>query len=293
MSAIAADIRRPPIGPGDRLIATLALSLLVHGIIVLGVGFAREDAAPVVPTLDVILTQTRTAQAPQRADFLAQANNQGGGDADRSERPGEPQLSDVPKPNPGIAPQPLQAQTPPPQPTEAQRLLTTTRAAQNVPPPQEAQPISQVPLPTGRDLTEQDMEMARKTAEIMREQQLYAMRPKKKFFSASTQEYEYAGYIRAYAMRLERVGNLNFPDEVRRRNLSGSVIVAVEINRNGSVAGITVSGPSGIPALDHAAVQTVQLAAPFPELPRTKDDPDIISITRTFRFLPGTIEVKK
>jgi protein TonB len=173
--------------------------------------------------------------------------------------------------------------------------LTTTRAAQNVPPPQEAQPVSQVPLPTGHDLTERDLEMARKTAEIMREQQLYAMRPKKKFFSASTQEYEYAPYIRKYAMRLERVGNLNFPDEVRRRNLSGSVIVAVEINRNGSIAGITVSGPSGIPALDHAAVHTVQLAAPFPELPRTKDNPDIISITRTFRFLPGTgaIEVKK
>jgi protein TonB len=241
----------------------------------------------------VILTQTRTAAPPKQADFLAQASNQGGGDADHSERPGEPQLSEVPKPNPGIAPQPLQAQTPPPQPLEAQRLLTTTHASLNVPPPQEAQPISQVPLPLGRDLTEQDMEMARKTTELMREQQLYAKRPKKRFFSASTQEYEYAGYIRAYAMRLERVGNLNFPDEVRRRHLTGDVIVAVEINRNGSIAGISVSTSSRIPALDHAAVQTVQLAAPFPELPRTKDNPDIISITRTFRFLPGTIEVKK
>jgi protein TonB len=292
VTTVAADAPRPAIGPGDRLIATLALSLLVHGIIVLGVGFAREDAAPVVPTLDVILTQTRSLHPPKQADFLAQANQQGGGDSDRALRPGEPQLADVPKPDPGIAPQPLLAQSPPPQPQEVQRLLTTTRATRNVAPPQEAQPVSEVPLPIGHDLTEQNMEMARRASELMREQQRYAKRPRKKFFSASTQEYEYAGYMRAYVARLERVGNLNYPDEARRRNLSGSVVVNVEIRRDGSVASVDIVQTSRIPVLDHAAVQTVRLAAPFPELPHTRDDPDILHITRTFRFLPGgTAEV--
>ena len=278
---------RPQIGPGDRLIATLALSFLVHGIIVLGVGFTHEDAAPVVPTLDVILTQTRTAQAPEHADFLAQANNRGGGDKDFAQRPGEPQLANTPKPDPGIAPQPMQAQAPPPQPQEVQRLLTTTRAMRDVAAPQEAQPTSTTPLPVGRDLTEQSMEEARLTAELQRTQQLYAKRPKKKFISASTQEYAYAAYMRAYVARLERVGTLNFPDEARRRNLSGAVVLTVEIRRDGSVASISTIQSSGIPVLDQAAVQTVRLAQPFPELPHTKDDPDILNITRTFRFLPG------
>ena len=290
MTAVAAEFQRPPIGPGDRLIATLALSLLLHGIIVLGVGFAREDAAPVVPTLDVILTQTRSLHAPKHADFLAEANQQGGGDKDIALRPGEAQLADVPKPDPGIAPQPMLAQSPPLQPQAEQRLLTTTHATRNVAPPQEAQPVSVVPLPTGHDLTEQNMEMARRAAELMREQQRYAKRPKKKFFSASTQEYEYAGYMRAYVARLERVGNLNFPDEARRRNLSGSVVVNVEIRRNGSVASIDIVQTSGVPVLDNAAKQTVRLASPFPELPHTREDPDILHITRTFRFLPsGTV----
>jgi len=275
------------IGPGDRLVATLVLAALVHGIILLGVGFAREDPAPVVPTLDVILTQTRTVQPPKQADFLAQANQQGGGDKDFAQRPGEPQLADVPKPDPGIAPRPLQAQNPPPQPDAVQRLLTTTSAAQNVAAPQEAQPVSQLPLPTGRDLTEQDLEMARLTAELQRTQQLYAKRPRKKFFSASTQEYEYAAYMRAYVARLERVGTLNFPDEARRRNLSGSVVLTVEIHRDGSLGSVVMIQSSGIPVLDQAAEQTVRLAVPFPELPHTKDDPDILNITRTFRFLPG------
>jgi protein TonB len=275
------------IGPGDRLVATFVLALLVHGVILLGVGFTREDPAPVVPTLDVILTQTRTLQPPKQADFLAQANQQGGGDKDFAQRPGEPQLADVPKPDPGIAPRPMQAQNPPPQPDAVQRLITTTRATQNVAAPQEAQPVSQLPLPTGRDLTEQDLEMARLTAELQRTQQLYAKRPRKKFFSASTQEYEYAAYMRAYVARLERVGTLNFPDEARRRNLSGSVVLTVEIHRDGSLGGVDIIQSSGIPVLDQAAVQTVRLAVPFAELPHTKDDPDILNITRTFRFLPG------
>ncbi|HEV2607659.1 MAG TPA: energy transducer TonB [Xanthomonadaceae bacterium] len=276
------------IGPGDRLIATLALSLLVHGIIVLGVGFSREDAAPVVPTLDVILTQTRTAKPPKQADFLAQANQQGGGDKDFAQRPGEPQLANVPKPDPGIAPRPLQAQAPPPQPDAVQRLLTTTSATRDVAPPQEAQPVSQTPLPVGRDLTEQSMEEARLTAELQRTQQLYAKRPRKKFVSASTQEYEYAAYMRAYVARLERVGTLNYPDEARRRNLSGSVVLTVEIRRDGSLVSVVTIQSSGIPVLDQAAEQTVRLAAPFGELPRhTKEDPDILNVTRTFHYVAG------
>ncbi len=276
------------IGPGDRLVATLALALLVHGVILLGVGFTREDPAPVVPTLDVILTQTRTVQPPKQADFLAQANQQGGGDRDFAQRPGEPQLADVPKPDPGIAPQPMQAQNPPPQPDPMQRLLTTTNSTQNVAAPQEAQPVSAVPLPTGRDLTEEDIKMARQATEVLREQQLYAKRPTKKFISASTKEYKYAAYLRAYADQLERVGNLNYPDEARRRNLSGSVMLTVEIRRDGSVADIQVSQSSGIPVLDHAAEQTVRLAVPFPELPHTQENPDILSVPRTFQYFPDT-----
>lgn len=276
------------IGPGDRLVATLALALLVHGVILLGVGFTRADPAPVVPTLDVILTQTRTIQPPRQADFLAQANQQGGGDKDFAQRPGEPQLADVPKPDPGIAPQPMQAQNPPPQPDPMQRLLTTTHSTQDVAAPQEAQPASEVPLPTGRDLTEEDIKMARQATEVLREQQLYAKRPTKKFISASTKEYKYAAYLRAYADQLERVGNLNYPDEARRRNLSGSVMLTVEIRRDGSVANIHTSQSSGIPVLDHAAEQTVRLAAPFPELPHTQEDPDILSVPRTFQYFPDT-----
>lgn len=289
MNALAAPL--PPrrrIGPGDRLVATLALSALVHGVLVLGVGFTLEDPAPVVPVLDVILTQTRTNEAPRQADFLAEANQQGGGDSDRAQRPGEPQLANVPKPDPGIAPQPMQMQNPPPQPDAAQRLLTTTQSTQQVAAPQEAQPVSTRPMPIGSKLTEQDLEAARLTPELQRLLRAEARRPLRKFISASTREYEYAAYMRAYVARLERMGTLNFPDEARRRGLSGSVVLTVEIRRDGSLAGPPqVIQSSGIPVLDQSAQQVVRMAAPFGELPRTKDNPDILNITRTFHYDAG------
>ena len=129
---------RPGIGPGDRLGATLALSAILFGVLILGVGFALDPPAPVAPTLDVILTETRSDTPPEDADFIAQASNQGGGDSDRAERPREEQLAPVPKPDEGLAPEPLVAQAPPPEPEPVPRLLSTTGPSDQVlPQPEE------------------------------------------------------------------------------------------------------------------------------------------------------------
>jgi len=284
----ANSIGPPPIGSKDRLIATLALALIVHGVLILGIGFTHEDPAPVVPTLDVILTQTRTDAAPKHADFLSESNQIGGGNSDRALRPREAQFGVIAKDTPGIAQQLLTMQAPPPQPRQAQRLLTSTLAQRNVAPPQEAQPTTEIPLPTGHDVIEQDERMARKVAEIAREQQLYAKRPHRKFISASTQEYAYAGYMRSYVARIERIGNLNYPDAARRRNLSGRVVLTVAVRRDGSVESIDVVQSSGIPVLDEAAEQSVRLAVPFPPLPATRENVDVLHITRTWDWLPDS-----
>ena len=293
MNQALASVEPAPVAPAqpgsrDRLIATLALAAIVHGVLILGIGFSREDAAPVVPTLDVILTQTRTDAAPKHADFLAEASQQGGGDSDRALRPREAQLGVVAKATPGIAQQPLSMQAPPPQPAPTQRLLTSTRAQRNVAPPQEAQPTTERPLPTGHDLAEMDVQIARKAAEIAREQQLYAKRPRHDFISASTQEYAYAAYMRKYVARIERIGNLNYPDEARRRHLSGRVILNVAILRDGRVQSIDIAQSSGIPVLDEAARQSVRLAEPFPPLPPTSENPGVLNITRTWDWLPDS-----
>ena len=284
MSAVAPPAS--PVSENQRFSATMVLSVLVHGIFVLGVGYAIENAAPVLPTLDVILTETSTPLTPAQADFLAQASNQGGGEHDKSTRPREAQSGEAPLPTPGIAPRALQAQAPAKQPPPQARVVSSTRGQAVTDSARATQTPSERPLPVGREKIERDMQMARLAAEIHMRSERYAKRPKRKFVSASTQEYAWAAYLRDWVDRVERVGNLNYPDEARRRRLQGQVVISVAVRRNGSVERADIVQSSGVRLLDDSALRIARLAEPYPPLPRTEDDPDILHVTRTWQFLP-------
>jgi len=279
----------PRVTTSDRLGATLTLSILAHAIVALGVGFSVDRPADLRHTLDVILTQTRSATAPDKADFLAQHSQQGGGENPTPERPAEPQRSLVPKPEPGIAPAPIAPGSPRPQPSQRTALVTTQADSGTNAANREHVPAESKPLPSSRELIEHSLEMARLAAEIDRQTIAYAKRPKRKFVSASTQEFEYASYMRAWVARVERIGNLNYPDEARRRNLHGQLVMTVAMRRDGSIERIDIIQPSGYPILDDAAQRIVRLGEPFAPLPETQDGTDILHITRTWQFLPGNV----
>jgi protein TonB len=277
----------PVIGEDQRLVATVVLSLLLHALVILGIGFALKEAAPVVPMLDVILTRTRTPLSPKQADFLAQANNQGGGEDDKARRPRDPQPGTVPQNETGTAPQTVRAQSPAPSPPPEARVVTTTQAEDRLPQPnRKPQPLAD-PARLGDRKIEHDMAMARLAAEIHLRSSRYAKRPSRKFVSASTQEYVWATYLRAWVDRAERVGNLNYPDEARRRKLSGTVVINIGIRRNGTIERADVVQSSGIPLLDESALRIARLAEPYPPLPKTQENPDILNVVRTWRFMPG------
>ena len=289
MSAtVAPAMPAPPrIGDSERLGATLVLSTLLHAMLIFGIGFAAEDEAPLVPTLDVILSRTQTALTPAQADFLAQANNQGGGEHDQSSRPSAPQAGPLPQPEDGLAPRPLLAQSPSPSPAPEARVITSHRGDATTPNPRLQPEVEPDAAPPGREKIERDIEMARLAAEIQLRSQEYAKRPKRKFVSASTKEYAWAEYLRGWVDRVERVGNLNYPEEARRRRIGGLVVVSVGVRRDGSVESSRIIQSSHIPMLDDAALRIVTLSQPFAPLPRTSEDPDILHVTRTWHFLPG------
>jgi protein TonB len=277
----------PQIGPNQRLSATLVLSLLLHGMLVLGVGFALDDAAPVLPTLDVILTQAQSPLTQKQADFLAQASNQGGGEHEKSNRPRDAQTGVAPQAEPGVAPRSMRAQSPAPQPPPQARVVSSTRAEVQAPIPEATPQVDETVLPRGQEKIDRDLAMARLAAEIHLRSERYAKRPKRKFVSASTQEYAYAGYLRAWVDRVERVGNLNYPDEARRRRLAGTLVISVAIRRDGTVERAEIIQSSGTRLLDDAALRIARLAEPYPPLPRTGDEIDVLHVTRTWNFLPG------
>ena len=274
------------IGPNQRLGATMTLSLLVHGLLILGVGFALDSAAPVMPTLDVILTETSSALTPKQADFLAQASNQGGGEHEKSTRPRDNQSGPVPQADPGVAPRELRAQSPTPQPAPQARVVSSARGTSTTATARATPTPSEQALPAGPEKIERDMRMARLAAEIHLRSERYAKRPKRKFVSASTQEYAWAGYLREWVDRVERVGNLNYPDEARRRRLQGQVVISVAIRRNGTIERADIVQSSGISLLDSSALRIARLAEPYPPLPKTDESPDILHVTRTWQFMP-------
>jgi len=289
MSATAAAPPPPAaIGPRQRLNATAVLSVLVHGVLILGLGFALKGEAPLVPTLDVIFSQTRTELTPEQADFLAQASNRGGGEHDKAQRPRETQAGAMPLAEPGDAPLPERqsaaVEAPPPQ----ARVVASRRGEEQVVQAQPREPLPEPELPPVSEArAARDAELARLAAEVYLRSELYAKRPTRKFVSASTREYAYANYLREWVDRAERIGNLNYPDEARQRRLGGQVVVSVGVRRDGTVESTRILRSSGTPVLDEGVLRMVKLAEPFPPLPATKDGVDILHVTRTWVFVPA------
>lgn len=283
----AVDLPAPArLGERDRLGATMALSAALHAIVILGVGFAVNEAAPITPMLDVILSGTRTPLTPKEAEFLAQASNQGGGEHDKSSRPTDTVSGPLPLPESGLAPQPLRAQSPDATPPPEARIVTGADAGK-VPPEQMRPQTDPEALPPGEQKILHDIDMARLAAEVHLNSQRYAKRPKRKFVSASTQEYAYADYLRRWVYRAERVGNLNYPEAARQRGVSGQVVMSIGIRRDGSVESSQVLVSSGKPVLDQAALRIAKLAQPYPALPKTADNIDVLNVVRTWNFRPG------
>jgi periplasmic protein TonB len=274
----------------DPISATLLFSLLLHGVLLLGITFHFAKLAPSLPTLDVTLVNVANQEAPDKADFLAQANNRGGGQSDHAARPSEMFSGALPRPDPGTAAESVEASTPQPREATPTRMVTTTGAtnfsvssdtAQTQVDPQDQ-------TPTAADLQQQQA-IAQLAAEVREKKAAYAKRPKVKYLTASTKEYAFAAYMRGWSDRVERVGNLNYPEEARRRGLHGDVLLTVVLNLDGSIKSIEVIQSSGEHLLDAAAERIVRLAAPFPPAPQSGERVDELNITRTWEFEPRNV----
>ena len=285
MSATA-TVNSPP----DPIGATLLFSLLLHGVLLLGITFHFVKPTPSLPTLDVTLVNVANQQAPDKADFLAQANNAGGGQSDRAARPSDLFSGAIPKPDPGIAAQPVEATTPRPREATPTRMVTTSGATdfRVTSDTARTQVDPQEQAPTAEELQRQQA-IAQLAAELRQKKVAYAKRPKVKYLTASTREYAYAAYMRGWSDRVERVGNLNYPEEARRRGLHGDVLLTVVLSLDGSIKSIEVIQSSGQKVLDAAAERIVRLAAPFPPAPKSAERIDELNITRTWRFQPNNV----
>jgi protein TonB len=176
----------------------------------------------------------------------------------------EPTSETVPKPEPEPEPEPE-----PPEPVVE-------------PPPEPATPT----VTAAQILASRNLEIAQLTTRIQHNSVAYANRPRRKAISASTREYKYSNYLEAWRRKVERVGNLNYPEEAKRHKMHGNLILHAAIRADGSIERVRVLRSSGFDVLDEAAVKIVELAAPFaPFPPDIRAETDVLDITRTWQFL--------
>ena len=271
--------------PRRNLTLALGASLLLHAVL-LAIRFtppdfmdkAREQA------LEVILVNSKSKARPDKAQAKAQTNLDGGGNTDEDRR--------------AKTPLPPSANT-----REGDRLMEAKRRVADL----EAQAQQQMtrlkgersvsidkskvnpvaapePNVSGTDLASSALAIARLEGQIARQMEEYNKRPRKQVIGARTEEYRFAQYVEDWRQKIERIGNLNYPDAAKGK-LYGSLTLSVVIKANGDLKQVEVIRSSGQALLDDAARRIVRMAAPYaPFPPNIQRDTDELDITRTWTF---------
>ncbi|MDH3354327.1 MAG: TonB family protein [Chromatiales bacterium] len=285
MSAISLPFNKDePLG-----IAIFAAAAL-HLLVILGVNFDFNDPSKMEQTprsLDVTLVQSKNSEAPKEADYLAQANQIGGGTVEEKVRATSPPPTPKPRNEQrGEAVRSQQFAIPEQQiQQQQQRLLTSQQSKQqlDVKESQREQIDKQLPSPAQMLMRSRQIDQA--FAELREIRQLTAKKPRERYITANTREYTFASYENSWRQKVERIGNLNYPEEARRKNVSGTLLLDVAIKPDGSLAGVKVIRSSGSQVLDDGAIYIVKLAAPFsPFTPEIRKKVDILHITRSWQF---------
>ena len=268
----------------------MGLSILLHAV-VLSIHFKLPGIVFdkfVSPSLEVVLVNSKTRAKPVKAEVLAQANLDGGGNTDEKRRAKTP-LPVLKETDTGADTKRAAQRV---QELEAQQLkmmtqLQSAKTAAAVEQPKAASAQAPQPAISGQDLAARALALARMEAQISRQIEEYNQRPRKTFIGSRAQEYRFAQYVEDWRLKVERIGNLNYPDSARGK-IYGSLVLTVAIKSDGSLDNIEIRRSSGHQVLDRAAERIVRMASPYADFPANiKRDTDILVITRTWTFAPG------
>jgi periplasmic protein TonB len=263
----------------------VGVSLLLHAA-VLSLHFTVPDALNKASerALDVVLVNSKSARKPSDAQARAQANLDGGGNTEQ-ERIASTPLPPSHDTRDGDSLVNTQRRVAELEALQRQ-LLTQAKSKKSInnehtsrdPQPEAPQPVS------GADLASSAMAIARLEGQIAQNLDAYNKWPRKKNIGARAEEYRFTQYVEDWRQKIERIGNLNYPESARGR-LYGNLLLSVVIRSDGSLHNVEITRSSGHKELDAAALRIVKLAAPYAAFPESiRRDTDVIEISRTWSF---------
>ncbi len=276
----------------DRLLTTLFLAALLHGILILGVGFGAPRIARDHDTargMQVILVgdQAPAVARNPRAAYLAQRSQRGAGNTLTHGRARIPKSSPAPMDHPGVTGgQALRYPSLPQGGDSDDAVITTTAPQTRIVYQRPSQPLPSAATLPVRLENRPDLRMEANADGV--ELRLRGKARRSLWIAADTRAIDVAEYLDAWRRHVERIGTLNFPNAARLAGGSGTPLIQATIDANGHLAAVRIRRSSGNPAIDDAAIRILQIATPFTPFPRAlAARHDAIRITYAWEFLAG------
>ncbi len=271
----------------DRLPPMLFLAALIHGILIIGITFnaalGGEASDAISLEVTIVADPDQEIDRPEKAEYLAQASQQGGGNTQEQVRPSAPPQSQVPIDNIGEESGDSLTESAMLKDTADQVLTTRAEQERSVvntprddPSPDDSSAIflesgvaQTLPLPQ-----EDNANL------LIHDQNLRQL-----VTSVDTKESNIAGYLQRWKTKIETIGVKYFPDKGAMQGITGSPTLEVTIRASGQLAEVIVRHSSGSKIIDQAALNILRRAAPFDPFPEViRVDYDTLRFAYKWQF---------
>lgn len=278
---------QPKVSQADKVLFCVFLAVAFHGMLLFGIGFKLPDFTQSTnkKTFNVMLAQFEAEKKPDKANFIGQANQEGGGESEQLLSPSTTEMAQFNDPD-KVSSEPMQVkqtilnQQVMPDVLAANGKLETTQK----PDKSEEQ---QSKVLDAASLIDRSYQLSGLIANLDNKNVNQAMKGRKRAVSASIHRASDALYLDSWRRKVERVGNENYPSQAKQNKIFGNLTLKVAINRDGTIDKIVIMKSSGSKVLDDAAIRIVRLSAPFnPLTPEMTKDTDILEIIRVWQFQP-------
>ncbi len=271
----------------ERLQFTIFLGIALNALIIFGVGSSMDVGDKFAPTLNITLATHKSNEEPERADFIAQHNQEASGTEKDIHELTTTKMADIAdvhirevSPEAETRARVLQENDlQVVDASSAQRKYSQAKA-DNFEKTEKEMPGEEV------DVEQSDPEIASLRAKLDRLKQELAKQPRiRRLTSVSTKSSFEAAYLNNWTLKIEGVGNRHFPEQALRDGIFGALRMSVLLRADGSVEDIEILQSSGHHMLDEAALQIVKLSSPFPRFPKEiTRNTDKLEIIRTWKF---------
>jgi protein TonB len=261
---IKLDVESKP----DRLPPMLFLAALIHGILIIGITFnsvlGGESNEAISLDVTIVANPSLSLANPDDADYLAQASQEGQGNTLLEVHPGALPESNMPFDNAGQANgdalQDAQA-------AQSADQVLTSRTEQDLAVADQPREDPSVDAATAIAL-EAGIEA---TLPLPQDDEarplIHDDNPRELVTSVDTRESVVAGYLDRWKRKIEALGVQYFPEQAVAGGVTGSPTLEVTIDASGRLDEVIVRKSSGSRVLDQAALNILELAAPFDPFP--------------------------